>query len=239
MRSARSSYPTRTPQLRDWTSRSPIRHRVPNRPRLPSSGCARDRRPDPTQSRWLILAACPGRPGKARHLHGQRCLAGSNAHCHWGRSSTFNIQGDNIYVGSRLACGRHAGGPTPAAAPAPPVRTVGASGYLCERAKPSRQFSSNADNTFSLQEGGQAYKGIFVANGNTVELNISGGPKTTATIEGNNLTDSGGQVWVLGAQPTRSAGGDTCSRTRTSSSWSKPALMIRHHCENRQFEVSV
>src|ERR1035441_5071168 len=37
-----------------------------------------------------------------------------------GRSSTFGIRGDGIYVGSRLAWVRHSGGPTPAATPAPP-----------------------------------------------------------------------------------------------------------------------
>jgi hypothetical protein len=73
---------------------------------------------------------------------------------------------------------------------------------------PADKLQLNADNTFSLQEGGQAYQGTFAANGNTLELNISGGPKTTATIQANNLTDSGGQVWVLGEQPARSAAGD-------------------------------
>lgn len=70
---------------------------------------------------------------------------------------------------------------------------------------PTDQLKLNADNTFSLQEGGQFYQGIFVATGNSVELNISGGPKTTATIQGNNLTDSGGQAWVLQEQSAGTA----------------------------------
>jgi hypothetical protein len=73
---------------------------------------------------------------------------------------------------------------------------------------PADKLQLNADNTFSLQEGGQGYQGTFAANGNTVELNISGGSKTTATIQGNNLTDGSGQTWVLGEQSARSAAGD-------------------------------
>jgi hypothetical protein len=73
---------------------------------------------------------------------------------------------------------------------------------------PTDQIQLNADNSFTLQEAGQSYQGTFVASGNTVELNISGGTKTTATIQGNDLTDSGGQKWVLREQPagTASAG---------------------------------
>ena len=58
----------------------------------------------------------------------------------------------------------------------------------------------NADNSFSLQEGGQTYHGTFVATGSTLKLNISGGPETTATIQGSNLTDGSGQTWVLREQ---------------------------------------
>jgi hypothetical protein len=70
---------------------------------------------------------------------------------------------------------------------------------------PADQIQLNADNSFSLQEAGQTYQGTFVANGNTMELNISGGTKTTATIQGNNLTDSGGQKWVLREQSAGTA----------------------------------
>jgi hypothetical protein len=126
-----------------------------------------------------------------------------------GRSSTFNIQGDNIYVGGRLAWVRHPGGPTPAAVPAPPqVVPLRFPASYSSSQNPADKLQLNADNTFSLQEGGQAYQGTFAANGNTLELNISGGSKTTATIQGNNLTDGSGQVWVLGERPARSAGGE-------------------------------
>ena len=68
------------------------------------------------------------------------------------------------------------------------------------------QLQLNADNTFSLQEAGQTYGGTFAANGATVELNISGGSQSTATIQGDNLTDSSGQTWVLRKQPPQAAG---------------------------------
>ncbi len=66
---------------------------------------------------------------------------------------------------------------------------------------PADQLQLNADNTFSLQEAGQSYSGTFAATGSTLKLNISGGPETTATIQGNNLTDTGGQTWLLREQP--------------------------------------
>ena len=73
---------------------------------------------------------------------------------------------------------------------------------------PTDQIQLNADNSFTLQEAGQSFQGTFVASGNAVELNISGGTKTTATIQGDDLTDSGGQKWVRREQPagTASAG---------------------------------
>jgi hypothetical protein len=67
------------------------------------------------------------------------------------------------------------------------------------------QLQLNADNTFTLQEAGQTYGGTFAANGATVELNISGGSKSTATIQGDNLTDSSGQTWLLRKQPLKGA----------------------------------
>ncbi len=132
-----------------------------------------------------------------------------------GRSSTFGIQGDNIYVGSRLAWVRHGGGPTPAAAPAPPqVAPLKLPATYASAQNPADKVQLNADSTFSLQEGGQAYQGTFAATGNSLELNITGGPKTAATIHGNNLTDSSGQVWVLAEQPARSASGDAVLRNQ-------------------------
>ncbi|MGA3044196.1 MAG: hypothetical protein ABSF54_25755, partial [Bryobacteraceae bacterium] len=95
-----------------------------------------------------------------------------------GRSSTFSIRGDTIYVGARLAWVRHGGGPTPSAVPAPapvaPVAPLKLPATYASAQNPADKLQLNADNTFSLQEGGQAYQGTFAANGNTLELNISG-----------------------------------------------------------------
>ncbi|MGO9129971.1 MAG: hypothetical protein ACLP66_10235 [Polyangia bacterium] len=115
-----------------------------------------------------------------------------------GRAAMFNIRGDSIYVGGHLAWVRHGGGATPAGTPAPPpVAPLKLPATYASTQNPADKLQLNADNTFSLQEGGQAYQGTFTANGDILELNISGGPKTTATIQGNSLTDSGGQTWVL------------------------------------------
>jgi hypothetical protein len=82
------------------------------------------------------------------------------------------------------------------------------SAYVSAQA-PADQLQLNADHSFSLQEAGQTYRGTFAANGSTLELNISGSPKTTATIQGNNLTDSSGQTWVLREQPAPGTAAET------------------------------
>ena len=65
----------------------------------------------------------------------------------------------------------------------------------------SDQLQLNADHTYSLQEGGQTYRGTFVTNGNTVEIDIpEASTRTTMTIRGGNLIDPGGQVWVSKGQ---------------------------------------
>ena len=69
----------------------------------------------------------------------------------------------------------------------------------------TRTLLLDADNSFSPQKAGQTYRGTFVVNGNIVELNIRGGPKTTATIHGNNLTYSTGQIWTLSEQSAGTA----------------------------------
>src|ERR1035441_9979466 len=71
---------------------------------------------------------------------------------------------------------------------------------------PADQLQLNADNSFSLQEGGQTYHGTFSVNGNTLELRISEtNTNTTATMHGSNLTDSTGQTWVPRDQSARPA----------------------------------
>lgn len=65
----------------------------------------------------------------------------------------------------------------------------------------SDQLQLNADNSFSLQASGQTSRGTFALNGNTLEITITDtGTKTPMTMQGSNLTDPSGQVWVVRAQ---------------------------------------
>jgi hypothetical protein len=94
---------------------------------------------------------------------------------------------------------------SPSSAPIPVIHLNLPSTFVSARS-PADQILLNADNSFTLQEGGQSYQGTFATNGNTVELSISGGSKTTATIQGNNLIGSDGQTWngrehIAGAAP--------------------------------------
>jgi len=63
---------------------------------------------------------------------------------------------------------------------------------------PADQIQLRTDHTFSLQEGGQTFRGTFEANGSTLVLHIvENNTDTTVTVQGNKLTDGSGQVWVL------------------------------------------
>ena len=118
-----------------------------------------------------------------------------------GRSSVFRIQGDKFYASSGLAWVRVGDSPQPPPPPPPPPLKLPST--YAKAQTPSDQLQLNDDHTFSLQEAGQTYGGTFTANGATVELNIKDG---TATIQGDNLTDSSGQSWVLQKQPSQAAG---------------------------------
>jgi hypothetical protein len=130
--------------------------------------------------------------------------------------STSVLQGDTMTdpEGSAWVKQKSALGAAPSVAPPPPVVPVAPPvaplklpcTYVSAQA-PADQLQLNADNTFSLQEAGQSYGGTFAANGSALKLNISGGPETTATIQGNNLTDGSGQTWVLREQPSQAASG--------------------------------
>ncbi|HUB83979.1 MAG TPA: hypothetical protein VMB03_34525 [Bryobacteraceae bacterium] len=61
---------------------------------------------------------------------------------------------------------------------------------------PSNQIQLNADKTLSVQSDGQVYTGTFEINGNTLALTVNDAA-TTATIEGNKLTDARNQIWIL------------------------------------------
>ncbi|MGA2149523.1 MAG: hypothetical protein ABSH49_31705 [Bryobacteraceae bacterium] len=112
------------------------------------------------------------------------------------------LQGDTIIDPNGSAWVKQGAPPAVAIPSIAPLRLP--STYVNAQA-PADQIQLNADKSFSLQEAGQAYQGTFVLNGSTIELNISGGPKTTATIQGNTLTDSGGQTWVLREQSAGTA----------------------------------
>ncbi len=117
----------------------------------------------------------------------------------------YIIQGDKIYLDhvddSTLNWVRPQVTPpsSPPAAPAsPPVAPLNLPATYVSSQAPADQLQLNADHSFSLQEGGQGYHGTFVVNGNSLELTISeSNIKTTATLQGNNLTDSSGQTWTL------------------------------------------
>jgi formylglycine-generating enzyme required for sulfatase activity len=84
---------------------------------------------------------------------------------------------------------------------APPVVRLRLPATYVSVQTPADQLQLNADNSFALQEAGQTYHGTFAVNGNAMELSISEtGTKTTATLEGINLTDGSGQTWVLREQ---------------------------------------
>jgi hypothetical protein len=105
--------------------------------------------------------------------------------------AVWTIQGDNIDTRNGVMFVRQ--GPPP---PPQPSLTLPAT-YTSAQA-PADQLQLNTDHSFTLQEGGQTYHGTFTSNGNTVELTISeSNTKSTATLQGNNLTDSSGQTWTL------------------------------------------
>lgn len=71
---------------------------------------------------------------------------------------------------------------------------------------PADRIQLNTDNSFSLQEAGQTYRGTFAVNGGTLELNVADtNTQTTATIQGDSLTDANGQTWVWRDLPARTA----------------------------------
>jgi hypothetical protein len=125
-----------------------------------------------------------------------------------GPKSTATIQGNSLTDSGGLTWvlrEQPAAGAAAESAAAPTVAPVRLPSIYVSAQTPANQIQLNADNSFSLQEAGQTYRGTFAANGDTLELNISGGPKSTATIQGNSLTDSGGQTWVLRGQPAGTA----------------------------------
>ena len=86
------------------------------------------------------------------------------------------------------------------------------SAYTSEQS-PADHLRLNADNSFSLQEGGETYHGTFVANGNNLELHIMESNLTTnATLQENKLRDGGGQTWVRDDRPAPAAASEAALR---------------------------
>ena len=87
--------------------------------------------------------------------------------------------------------------PEPAPEPvAPAVAPLRLPSAYVNAQSPEDKLQLNADNSFSLREGGQPYHGSFVLTGSAIELNISeDSAKTTLNRQGDNLTDSSGQTW--------------------------------------------
>jgi hypothetical protein len=64
--------------------------------------------------------------------------------------------------------------------------------------KPADQLQLNTDNSFSLQEAGQTYRGSFKVLGDKLELHIVDTNIDTAmTIQGSGLADLNGQTWTV------------------------------------------
>jgi hypothetical protein len=90
--------------------------------------------------------------------------------------------------------------------PPPPVAPLKLPSTYVSAQTPADKLQLNADNLFSLREGGQLYHGTFVLSGDAIELNISDtGTKTTLNRQGDNLTDSSGQTWNFREQSAETA----------------------------------
>jgi len=96
----------------------------------------------------------------------------------------------------------HGQAPSPAPPAAVPVVPLKLPLTYVSAQTQADQLELNADNSFSLQEAGQTYHGMFSLTGNTLELRISEtNANTTATMQGSTLIDGSGQTWVLREQP--------------------------------------
>jgi hypothetical protein len=120
---------------------------------------------------------------------------------------TYIIQGDKIYLDHvaddtlNWARPQDASPPPPTTPASPKLPAIYANAQ-----NPGDRLQLNADNSFSLQEAGQTFRGTFVVNGNALEITIpETNTKTTMTIQGTKLTDQSGQTWDLPKQPAPTA----------------------------------
>lgn len=102
----------------------------------------------------------------------------------------YNIRGDTISYGDKATWVRHVDTPPPPAQLKLPVTFVSTQSS-------TDQLQLNTDKSLSLQVAGQSYHGTFFLDGNTLKLAIAEIGNSTATLDGNKLTDSSGQTWVL------------------------------------------
>jgi hypothetical protein len=118
-----------------------------------------------------------------------------------GRFATFNIREDKLFnAGGTAVWARQQDAPAVVQMKLPAT-------YLNAQ-NSSDQLQLNADNSFTLQDGGQSYHGTFAVNGSTLELNITElRSKSTGTMQGNSIADGYGRTWVLREQPVQSASG--------------------------------
>jgi hypothetical protein len=101
----------------------------------------------------------------------------------------------------------------PVAPPPPPVAPLTLPAFYVSAQTPSDNLQLGADNSFSLQEGGVSYRGTFVANGGTLELNFSdGATKATLSRQGSDLSGSDGQTWSWREQSAGLAPGEDMLR---------------------------
>ncbi|MGA2435007.1 MAG: hypothetical protein ABSG25_06940 [Bryobacteraceae bacterium] len=140
-----------------------------------------------------------------RNVSGNYTIIGDKLMLRWvGHVATGVLQGDSIIDDEKLTWVKENQPVTPPDRPQP-LRLP--STYVNAQAA-ADHLQLNADNSFSLQESGQKYHGIFQVNGNTVELGIiETNTQTTAKIQGNSLTDASGQTWNLQAQSAGIASG--------------------------------
>jgi hypothetical protein len=92
--------------------------------------------------------------------------------------------------------GTNSNGDANQAVPAAPVPARLGSLYLSSQNSADR-IQLNGDNTFSLQEGGQSFRGTYLVTGTTLKLHIVELQKDVdIAIEGNRLIVNGEEVWI-------------------------------------------
>ena len=95
--------------------------------------------------------------------------------------------------------------PAPAPQTVTPVAPLQYPATYVSAKNPKDELQLNADNSFSLQEDGQTYRGPFALDGNVLQLNISPDTNTPMIIQAGRLTAPDGQTWALREQTLAAA----------------------------------